>query len=320
MEYHTGLEVAPLEHHRFNEHGQTYPQVTPNRFEGPEVLPYEHGTQGIQVLGKRDNTELLQSKINSASGEEKGKRKCGLPVRTFYTVSIVAILLILSAIAGGVAGGIKSSQNKLNPHTNKPKNETMNGNQPITPNVNILAGSKLAASNWMDQNDFTHRFVFFLEMLPSKPISSFASPREMVFSREKCSNYLKDLFDAEDIKLFISEFLQTLSSVIEASEATIASIPVLVSMFRDHDKLWLWNSQVLQLREECVHQLIEQQVRLRPDAIGIDAWDGQMCYSELHQLSNHLARQLACLGVNSGILVLLYLRSRPGPLRASWRS
>ncbi|KAI0101700.1 hypothetical protein GGR51DRAFT_574524 [Nemania sp. FL0031] len=148
MEYHSGLEVVPFERHQFQEPGQTHPQVAPNKHEDPEA-----------VSGESDNTESLESGTNSGLGEEKIKRKCGLPVRLFYAVSIIAILLTLSAIAGGVAGSIKS-RTKPNLHTDDDKSDDKN--------ENILVESRLAAANWTDPNGFTHRFIFFQD--PSSAI------------------------------------------------------------------------------------------------------------------------------------------------------
>ncbi|THC96393.1 hypothetical protein EYZ11_004127 [Aspergillus tanneri] len=49
----------------------------------------------------------------------------------------------------------------------------------------------------------------------------------------------------------------------------------------------------------CAHQLIDQQVRQRPEAPAVSSWDGDLTYAELDRLSTTLARRLALWGVAS---------------------
>ncbi|KAI1113898.1 hypothetical protein F5Y14DRAFT_196549 [Nemania sp. NC0429] len=164
MDYHGWLEVVPFEWRPRHEHGQTDPQVVPNKYEGLEAVKTESGIQDVPVLG-RNNTGLHQPGTDPASEKD---RKCGLPMRVFYTSLVIAIIIALGAVAGGVVAGIKSSQNKAVQHTNDVKNETVGSDQPAKLNKNILAESRLAASNWTDPNGFAHRFVFFQD--PSSAI------------------------------------------------------------------------------------------------------------------------------------------------------
>ncbi|RAO66311.1 uncharacterized protein BHQ10_002323 [Talaromyces amestolkiae] len=54
-----------------------------------------------------------------------------------------------------------------------------------------------------------------------------------------------------------------------------------------------------------VHDIIEQQVSELPQAAAIDAWDGQLSYSQLWERSRALAHHLQRLGVGPGVLVPL---------------
>ncbi|KAL4781969.1 hypothetical protein BJX76DRAFT_359402 [Aspergillus varians] len=53
----------------------------------------------------------------------------------------------------------------------------------------------------------------------------------------------------------------------------------------------------------CIHDLVSQRCQKRPNAIAVDAWDGQLSYEELDQLSVSLAQQLVHLGVGRGDVV-----------------
>ncbi|TRX91679.1 hypothetical protein FHL15_007461 [Xylaria flabelliformis] len=154
MELDSGLEVVPNERraiHQLSYH--LHPEAVPNDYGTtlPEATPLEHRADGIQDV-RRSDDGIQKSWRNLAFGGEQKERKYRFPIRMIYLISI-AFILILGAIAGGVAGGIKSSANKSTP--------PMNSNVTHTPNVNILAESKLSATNWTDLNGFTHRFVFF---------------------------------------------------------------------------------------------------------------------------------------------------------------
>lgn len=52
--------------------------------------------------------------------------------------------------------------------------------------------------------------------------------------------------------------------------------------------------------DRCLHQIIEDQSRLRPAETAIHAWDGNISYSELDGYSNQLAYHLLSRGVSSG--------------------
>ena len=63
------------------------------------------------------------------------------------------------------------------------------------------------------------------------------------------------------------------------------------------------NSQKVEAVESCVHDLIQQQTRTRPEAAAVDAWDGKLTYSELDALSSRLATRLVDIGVKPQTMV-----------------
>jgi amino acid adenylation domain-containing protein len=63
-----------------------------------------------------------------------------------------------------------------------------------------------------------------------------------------------------------------------------------------------WNKPVSVVRS-CVHDLFERRVELQPTKQAIQAWDGELTYSQLDQLSSKLAHHLARLGVGPEVKV-----------------
>ncbi|KUL81308.1 hypothetical protein ZTR_11073, partial [Talaromyces verruculosus] len=69
--------------------------------------------------------------------------------------------------------------------------------------------------------------------------------------------------------------------------------------------LWDWNHEVPAAVERCVHHLIDEQVRINPNAPAVHAWDGQLTYGELDGLATQLALHLIDVGVVPGTIVPL---------------
>lgn len=56
--------------------------------------------------------------------------------------------------------------------------------------------------------------------------------------------------------------------------------------------VWAWNEAVPEKVENCVHTLVREQAKLRPDALAVDAHDGTWTYRELDEASDVLAQYL----------------------------
>ncbi|RAH82406.1 acetyl-CoA synthetase-like protein, partial [Aspergillus japonicus CBS 114.51] len=65
----------------------------------------------------------------------------------------------------------------------------------------------------------------------------------------------------------------------------------------DQAQIAVWNATVPQRVEKCIHELVEEQAQVRPAALAVWAWDGQLSYRELTHLANLLAHRLVALGV-----------------------
>ncbi|KAK9855737.1 hypothetical protein MYU51_002451 [Penicillium brevicompactum] len=84
-------------------------------------------------------------------------------------------------------------------------------------------------------------------------------------------------------------------------ESQVASVELFGD--KDMDQIIEWNREFPETVESTVPVIFADQVSQRPDALAIDAWDGQLTYGELDQLSTTLARHLVSLGVVPEALV-----------------
>lgn len=74
---------------------------------------------------------------------------------------------------------------------------------------------------------------------------------------------------------------------------------------KDLEQIWEWNRDLPTPIEKCAHQMIQERVIAQPNAPAICAWDGELSYQELDQLSSRLVGRLVELGVGPDILVPL---------------
>ena len=68
-------------------------------------------------------------------------------------------------------------------------------------------------------------------------------------------------------------------------------------------KIWKLNQHVPEPLDECVHRLIEIQVKSRPHSVAVDACDGTITYGELDGFANQLAHTLHNAGIKTGSIV-----------------
>ena len=80
-----------------------------------------------------------------------------------------------------------------------------------------------------------------------------------------------------------------------------------VRMLSDSDlqDIWKWNKEVPQTDEVCIHDLFAKIARRQPDAPAVCAWDGELTYQHLDELSTQLASHLVEAGVGPDVIVPL---------------
>jgi amino acid adenylation domain-containing protein len=73
--------------------------------------------------------------------------------------------------------------------------------------------------------------------------------------------------------------------------------------------IWEWNAVVPKSIPICIHDIISKVAREQPNEPAICAWDGELTYRELDELSTGLSYQLNILGLGQGIVPLCFEKS-----------
>ncbi|KAI1809080.1 peptide synthetase [Poronia punctata] len=106
------------------------------------------------------------------------------------------------------------------------------------------------------------------------------------------------------------------TSVDDATSAGHSSTPAtgvdIDGLYTDQiEQLWSWNSPVPPTLEACMHEIIKDQAKCRPEQWAIQSWDGNFTYHQVDTLSDVFARRLISLGVGPGSIVpLCFEKSR----------
>lgn len=90
-----------------------------------------------------------------------------------------------------------------------------------------------------------------------------------------------------------------------APETALHDLQVLPA--HEFDQIREWNSGIPPVVERCIHDIVAERVQSDPEAQAVCAWDGELTYRELNNLSAHLASHLVNLGVGPEKVVPLCL-------------
>jgi amino acid adenylation domain-containing protein/non-ribosomal peptide synthase protein (TIGR01720 family) len=128
----------------------------------------------------------------------------------------------------------------------------------------------------------------------------------MVMSEERVDVELQ--FDSKALpeasaKIVLDQFEFVVQQLINASQSTLLKDIGLVTPEHFHQMVE-WNNLVdVQDVEDVVHNIFRQQVSIRPDAIAVTSWDGEVTYKQLDELTDKLAAFLVEKGVRPECLV-----------------
>ena len=109
-------------------------------------------------------------------------------------------------------------------------------------------------------------------------------------------SYAKELFEAETIVRLSERYVEILTALVDFPEQVIGDIDLLSEIESKQLTQWGINDTRYD-NTRPVHQLIEQQVELTPNATALVFEDEQLTYSELNQRANQLAHYLIAQGV-----------------------
>ena len=123
----------------------------------------------------------------------------------------------------------------------------------------------------------------------------YALTMECELDKEKISiraTFDDKLLDGVQIQRMFGQFEHLLQQLcLEDPAAKLSDIQTICQA--DISELLRWNSAIPEAFDACVHDLIEQRTNTQPDRPAICAWDGDLSYSSLDQISSQLASHLA---------------------------
>jgi amino acid adenylation domain-containing protein len=115
--------------------------------------------------------------------------------------------------------------------------------------------------------------------------------------------YNTNLFDRETIRRRLSEFETLLRGIVAHPEQLIAQLPLLTMAARQQLMIDWNGTQTDYPDTKCLHQLVEAQVKLTPDAVAVVYAGQQLTYAELDLQANQVANYLIDLGVQTETFV-----------------
>jgi amino acid adenylation domain-containing protein len=116
------------------------------------------------------------------------------------------------------------------------------------------------------------------------------------------AGYDKRVIDTWMAQKLLCQFELVLDQLCRATaKSTISEINMVTKM--DLSAIWERNKVLSPSIQRCIHTIFEEQAQVCPEAIALQAWDGEMTYGELSRLSTALAGILIESGIGVGILV-----------------
>lgn len=121
----------------------------------------------------------------------------------------------------------------------------------------------------------------------------------IAFGREASVDALYDAarYDGETIRRILEHFGNLLRELSTAPKRRLSELPM-IGETEQRQLLVEWNDTAKEYpRDECIHQLFEQQVQKDSGSLAVTFDDQQLTYGELNERANQLARYLRDLGV-----------------------
>ncbi|KAL2812692.1 hypothetical protein BJX63DRAFT_432394 [Aspergillus granulosus] len=95
--------------------------------------------------------------------------------------------------------------------------------------------------------------------------------------------------------------LNQLADIKQSNDARLSDLQVISA--EDERDLFKWNHHTTPCVDQTIHDLVNNQRLLRPDALSVASWDGNLSYQELLDTASTFACHLSALGVGPEVLV-----------------
>ncbi|RDW57870.1 Non-ribosomal peptide synthetase [Aspergillus mulundensis] len=110
------------------------------------------------------------------------------------------------------------------------------------------------------------------------------------------------MLSSVQIKRLVSQFESVAQQLHAQGSIKIRDIDFLGA--EDVEQIQRWNAEPLtQPIEVCLHELLADVGRARPDAVAVEAWDGSLTHAQMQEYASALASHLVSLGVGPEVCV-----------------
>ncbi|OBT64153.1 Nonribosomal Peptide Synthase (NRPS) [Pseudogymnoascus sp. 23342-1-I1] len=130
-----------------------------------------------------------------------------------------------------------------------------------------------------------------------------------------CIDFDSSVMGQEQIEHIAQSFKYTISQLSDSNQGN----QTLRGLHDDQwglRRIWNWNAVLPKPMEACIHDMVSERARENPSALAVNAWDGNLTYRQLEDLSTNLAYQLSEDGVSGTIVPLLFEKSMFMPVAA----
>lgn len=153
-------------------------------------------------------------------------------------------------------------------------------------------------------------------ILPVRPIALTVHFYVRGSNVQVCANFDKTVVSSELVTRMLWQFDQALRWLVDPAHLQRNSTDIETISPQDLASIWDWNRAVPDSVDLLVHDIFARVVQSQPKAPAISAWDGDLTYRELDDLSTRLAFHLMSVrGVGPGAIVPIYIeKSRWTPV------
>ncbi len=117
-------------------------------------------------------------------------------------------------------------------------------------------------------------------------------------------NHDADLFDPAEVDALAGQVATVLVGLAADPSRLVCQVPVVEHDHQAGDRL---TGPTMARSDRCLHQLVEAQVDVQPDAVAVVDRDGPHTYLDVDRRANHLAHELITSGVGPGSVVAIQL-------------
>ncbi len=115
--------------------------------------------------------------------------------------------------------------------------------------------------------------------------------------------YDRSHFERDTIERLAGHLRRLLEGIVSEPESCLSQLPLLTDGERQQ-LLVQWNDTAADYpRDQCIHQMFEEQARRTPEAVAVVFEDRPLTYAQLNARANQLAHHLRRLGVGPEVLV-----------------